>query len=62
MYPQVEPLRQLLHTLSQLRLSDLAIGDDGRNRCMLGQFVASRGATPPKLPSTSSDPARGYGG
>ena len=48
MYPQVEPLRQLRHTLSQLRLSDLAIGDDGRNRCMLGQFVASSGRNAPK--------------
>ena len=47
-YPQVEPLRQLRHTLSQLRLSDLAIGDDGRNRCMLGQFVASSGRNAPK--------------
>ena len=48
MYPQVEPLRQLRHTLSQLRLSDLAIGDDGRNRCMIGQFVASSGRNAPK--------------
>ena len=48
MFPQVEPLRQLRHTLSQLRLSDLAIGDDGRNRCMLGQFVASSGRNAPK--------------
>ena len=48
MFPQVEPLRQLRHTLSQLRLSDLAIGDDGRNRCMIGQFVASSGRNAPK--------------
>ena len=48
MFPQVEPLRQLRHTMSQLRLSDLAIGDDGRNRCMLGQFVASSGRNAPK--------------
>ena len=48
MYPQVEPLRQLRHTLSQLRLSSLAVGDDDRNRCMLGQFVASSGRNAPK--------------
>jgi hypothetical protein len=48
MYPQVEPLRQLRHTLSQLRVHDLAVGDDDRNRCMLGQFVASSGRNAPK--------------
>ena len=48
LYPQVEPLRQLRHTLSQLRLSDLAVGPDDRNRCMLGQFVASTGRNAPK--------------
>ena len=48
LYPQVEPLRQLRHTLSQLRPSDLAVGPDDRNRCMLGQFVASTGRNAPK--------------
>jgi hypothetical protein len=39
-YPQVAPLRELRHSLSDLRLNDLKIGQDGRNRCMLSPFVA----------------------
>jgi DNA polymerase I len=42
-YPQVEPLRQLRHTLAMLRLNSIALGADNRNRCLLGQFVASTG-------------------
>jgi DNA polymerase I len=48
LFPQVENLRQLRHTLSQLRLSDLTMGRDGRNRCMLGQFVAKTGRNAPQ--------------
>ena len=48
LYPQIEPLRQVRHTLSQLRVSDLAVGHDGRNRCMLGQFVANTGRNAPR--------------
>ncbi len=33
LYPQVAPLHELRVTLSQLRLEDLAVGRDGRNRC-----------------------------
>lgn len=39
-YPAVSPLRELRHSLSQLRLSDLAVGSDGRNRCMLSAFAS----------------------
>jgi DNA polymerase-1 len=42
-YPQIERLRQLRKTLSKLRLNSIALGADGRNRAMLGQFVASTG-------------------
>ena len=36
-YPaEVAPIRELRHSLSQLRLESLAVGDDGRNRCLLG--------------------------
>jgi hypothetical protein len=31
-YPQIEQLRELRYSLSKLRLNDLAIGNDGRNR------------------------------
>ena len=38
-YPaQIGPLRELRYALSQLRLSSLAVGSDGRNRCLLSAF------------------------
>jgi hypothetical protein len=34
-YPAaIGPIREVRHTLSQLKLQDLAVGDDGRNRCL----------------------------
>ncbi len=39
-YPQVAPIRELRVSLSQMRLADLAVGRDGRNRCLLSAFRA----------------------
>jgi hypothetical protein len=39
-FPQLAPLRQLRHTLSDLRLNDLQVGRDDRNRCLLSPFGA----------------------
>jgi hypothetical protein len=39
-HPEVAPIRELRHSLSQLRLNDLAVGPDGRNRCLLSAFRA----------------------
>ena len=39
-YPQVSPLRELRASLSELRLNDLTIGRDGRNRVLLSPFRA----------------------
>jgi DNA polymerase I len=39
-YPAVAPLRELRWALSQMRLSELAVGKDGRNRTMLSAFRA----------------------
>jgi hypothetical protein len=47
LYPELEPLRQLRVTLSQMRLSDLAVGSDGRNRCMLSAYAAKTGRNQP---------------
>ena len=47
LYPEIEPLRQLRVTLSKMRLSDLAVGSDGRNRCMLSAFSAKTGRNQP---------------
>lgn len=37
-YPLVAPVRELRTTLAQLRLNELPVGSDGRNRCMLSAF------------------------
>ena len=37
-YPAVAPLSALRETLSDLRLADLAVGSDGRNRTLLSAF------------------------
>jgi hypothetical protein len=39
-YPAVSPIHELRHALSQLRLEDLAVGSDDRNRCILSAFRA----------------------
>lgn len=46
-YPQLEPLRELRSTLAKLRLNTLAVGRDGRNRCMLSAFRARTGRNQP---------------
>ena len=43
----VAPIRDLRHALGQLRLNDLAVGADGRNRCMLSPFRARTGRNQP---------------
>jgi hypothetical protein len=46
-YPAVSPLRELRAALSEMRLSDLAVGRDGRNRTMLSAFRARTGRNQP---------------
>jgi hypothetical protein len=46
-YPAIAPLRELRVSLSQLRLNDLTIGRDGRNRCLLSAFKARTGRNQP---------------
>src|SRR5262249_36926034 len=46
-YPVLAPLRELRISLSQLRLEDLAVGGDGRNRCLLSAFRARTGRNQP---------------
>jgi hypothetical protein len=46
-YPAVAPLRELRHTLSELRLEKLAVGRDGRNRCLLSAFGSKTGRNQP---------------
>ena len=46
-YPSVAPLRELRASLSELRLNNLAVGHDGRNRTMLSAFGARSGRNTP---------------
>ncbi|GAB6057279.1 DNA polymerase [Desulfonatronum parangueonense] len=46
-HPQLNPLRELRHTLGQMRLTDLAVGADGRNRCLLSAFRSRTGRNQP---------------
>ena len=46
-YNQVAPIRELRASLSEMRLSNLYVGEDGRNRCLLSPFRASTGRNQP---------------
>jgi DNA polymerase I-like protein with 3'-5' exonuclease and polymerase domains len=47
-YPaEVAPVRELRHALSQMRLNELAVGADGRNRAMLSAFGSRTGRNQP---------------
>jgi DNA polymerase I len=46
-YPRVAPMRELRSSLSELRLNDLAVGRDGRNRTVLWAFQSRTGRNQP---------------
>lgn len=46
-YTSVAPLRELRNILGQLRLNDLTVGVDGRNRCLLSPFRSRTGRNQP---------------
>jgi DNA polymerase-1 len=46
-HPVISPLRELIHAVSQLRLNDLAVGADARNRTILSAFRARTGRNQP---------------
>ena len=47
LHPILKPLRELRTSLSQMRLHDLAVGSDGRNRCLLSAFRSRTGRNQP---------------
>src|SRR5262249_54532469 len=49
-YPELQPLRQLRQALEILNLSELPVGSDGRNRCLMSPFGTITGRC---APSTS---------
>jgi DNA polymerase I len=46
-HPQINPLRELRVSLSQMRLHELAVGSDDRNRCLLSPFSSRTGRNQP---------------
>ena len=46
-HPELEPLRGLRHALSQMRLHDIAVAQDGRNRVLLSPFGSRSGRNTP---------------
>ena len=46
-YPVVSPYRELRSALSDMRLNDLAVGQDGRNRTILSAFRSRTGRNQP---------------
>ena len=46
-YPAVSPMRELRSALSEMRLSDLAVGRDARNRTLLSAFRSRTGRCQP---------------
>jgi DNA polymerase I len=57
-YPDVAPLHELRSTLGQMRLNDLAVGADDRNRVMLSPFRATTGRNQPSNSRFIFGPAR----
>ena len=58
-YPIISPLRELRHALSDLRLNDLSVGDDGSNRTPLGPSARRPDATSRAIPNSFSARASG---
>jgi DNA polymerase-1 len=57
-YPHIGPLRELRYTQSKLRLNDLSVGNDARNRCLLGPFGSKTGRNQPSNAKYIFGPAK----
>ena len=57
-YPIVQPLHELRKTLNELKLNNLAVGKDGRNRTMLSPFSAKTGRNQPSTAKFVFGPAK----
>jgi DNA polymerase-1 len=57
-YPHIGPLRELRCSLSKLRLNDLAVGNDGRNRTLLGPYGSKTGRNQPSNSKYIFGPAK----
>jgi DNA polymerase I len=57
-YPQISPLRELRYSVSKLRLNELAVGNDGRNRALLGPYGTKTGRNAPSNSKYCFGPAK----
>lgn len=57
-YPIVQPLHELRKTLNELKLNNLTVGTDGRNRTMLSPFSAKTGRNQPSTAKFVFGPAK----
>jgi DNA polymerase I len=55
--PAIVPIHELRVMLSQMRLEDLAVGQDGRNRCLLSAFSSKTGRNQPSNSRFTFGPA-----
>jgi DNA polymerase I-like protein with 3'-5' exonuclease and polymerase domains len=56
-HPFLTPIRELRHALSSLRLNDLQVGEDGRNRYLLSAFASKTGRNQPSNTKSIFGPA-----
>ena len=57
-YPFIEPLRELRYSVSKLRLNDLQVGSDGRNRTLLGAYGTKTARSAPSNSKFVFGPAK----
>jgi DNA polymerase-1 len=57
-YPQIAKLRELKNTLSEIKMNQLAVGSDGRNRTLLSPFASKTGRNQPSNSKFIFGPAR----
>jgi DNA polymerase family A len=57
-YPHIAPLRELRYSLSKMRLNDLQVGNDGRNRTILGPYGTKTGRNAPSNSKYIFGPAK----
>jgi hypothetical protein len=60
LYPLLEPLKELRETLNRMRLSELGVGADGRNRVMLSPFASLTGRNQPSNKKFVFGPAKWF--
>ncbi len=56
-HPQLQGLKDLRYILGQLRLSEIPVGSDGRNRCLLSPFASKTGRNQPSTSKFIFGPA-----